>query len=107
MFGYKHREYASLLEMDNQSEIDIDQTAISLYHSIIGAMPTLGGNNVDALAIAAQGASSITKAFDDQRQFKIKGTLTFQYILGCNYFKDNSSSLCIVTRKYIKEMIKQ
>jgi hypothetical protein len=62
---------------------------------------------VDDLLIAAQDPSSITNSLTDQHQFKLKGTGALQYHLGCDYFKDNTGTLCFGTRKYIKKLIEQ
>jgi hypothetical protein len=71
-----------------------------------------GAVYVDDLLIAEQDLSSITKALCDQHKFKLKRTGPLQYHLGCDYFKDNTGTLCfgpgsILTRSSTKACLDQ
>jgi Reverse transcriptase (RNA-dependent DNA polymerase) len=62
---------------------------------------------VDDLLIAAKDPSSIPRSLEEQREFKLKGIGPLQYHLGCDYFHDNTGTLCFGPRKYIEKMIEQ
>jgi hypothetical protein len=62
---------------------------------------------VDDLLIAAKDPLAITKCLEETHLFKLKGTGPLQYHLGCDYFKDDTDTLCFGPRKYIDKMIDQ
>jgi hypothetical protein len=62
---------------------------------------------LDDLLIIAQDPTSITKDLCDQHPFNLNGTGPLQYHFGYDYFKTNTSTVCLGHRKYIEKMIKQ
>jgi len=60
---------------------------------------------VDDLAVAAKDPKSIISALKDKYGFKLKGTDPIAFHLGCDYFRDDTGTLCIAPRKYIDKMI--
>jgi Reverse transcriptase (RNA-dependent DNA polymerase) len=62
---------------------------------------------VDDLLFAAKDPSSIINSTEEHHDFKLKGTGPLQYHLGCDYFHDNTGTLCFGPRKYIEKMIEQ
>jgi hypothetical protein len=62
---------------------------------------------VDDLLIAAKDPLGITKCLEGTHLFKLKGTGPLKYHLGCDYFRDDASTLCFGPRKYIEKMMDQ
>jgi Reverse transcriptase (RNA-dependent DNA polymerase) len=62
---------------------------------------------VDDLLIAAKDLLAITKCLEETHLFKLKGTGLLKYHLGCNYFRDDTGTLCFGPRKYIEKMMDQ
>jgi Reverse transcriptase (RNA-dependent DNA polymerase) len=62
---------------------------------------------VDDLLIAAKDPLAITKCLEESHMFKLKGTGPLKYHLGCDYFKDDTGTLCFGPRKYIEKMMDQ
>jgi hypothetical protein len=62
---------------------------------------------VDDLLIAAKDPRAITKCLEEKHLFKLKGTGPLEYHLGCNYFKDDTGTLCFGPRKYVEKMMDQ
>jgi hypothetical protein len=62
---------------------------------------------VDDLIIAAKDPSSMTKSLEEHHDFKLNGNGPLQYHLGCNYFHDNTGTLCFGPRKCIEKLIEQ
>jgi hypothetical protein len=60
---------------------------------------------VDDLCIAAKDPASIVHALEHDHKFKLKGTGPLTYHLGCDYFRDETGTLCFAPRKYIAKMI--
>jgi len=60
---------------------------------------------VDDLAMAAKDPKSLTKALKDKYRFKLKGRDPIAFHLGCDFFGDDNSILCIAPCKYIDKMI--
>jgi hypothetical protein len=49
---------------------------------------------VDDLLIAGKDPLAITKCLEATHLFKLKGTGPLKYHLGCDYFTDDTSTLC-------------
>jgi Reverse transcriptase (RNA-dependent DNA polymerase) len=62
---------------------------------------------VDDLLIAAKDPLEITKCLEETHPFKLKGTGPLKYHLGCDYFRDDTGTLCFGSRKYIEKMMDQ
>jgi hypothetical protein len=63
---------------------------------------------VDALAIASRNPQAIIDALEGApNNFKLKGTGVMEFHLGCDFFRDESGTLCVGPRKYIKRMVHQ
>jgi hypothetical protein len=61
---------------------------------------------VDDVAIASRNPHSIIDALEGApNNFKLKGTGVMEFHLGCNFFRDESGTLCVGPRKYIKRMV--
>jgi hypothetical protein len=50
---------------------------------------------------------AITKCLEEKHLFKLKGTGRLKYHLGCDYFWDDTGTLCFGPRKYIEKMMDQ
>jgi Reverse transcriptase (RNA-dependent DNA polymerase) len=62
---------------------------------------------VDDLMIVAKDTLEITMCLEEIHQFKLKGTGPLNYHLGCDYFRDDTGTLCFGSRKYIEKMMDQ
>jgi len=63
---------------------------------------------VDDLAIASRNPQAIIDALEGApNNFKLKGTGTLQFHLGCDFFRDETGTLCVGPRKYIDRMVQQ
>jgi hypothetical protein len=63
---------------------------------------------VDDLAIASKNPQAIIDALEGApNNFKLKGTGTMEFHLGCDFFRDKSGTLCVGPRKYIERMVHQ
>jgi hypothetical protein len=62
---------------------------------------------VDDLLIAAKDPLGITKCLEENHQFKLKGTIPLKYHMGCDYFRDDTGTLCFGPCKYIEKMLDQ
>jgi len=63
---------------------------------------------VDDLAIASRNPQAIIDTLKGApNNFKLKGTGTLQFHLGCDFFRDETGTLCVGPRKYIDRMVQQ
>ena len=62
------------------------------------------GVYVDDLAIVLQDPKAIVDVLTQEHNFKLKGTGTISFHLGCDYFRDEDGVLCMAPRKYIEKM---
>ncbi|MCA1806788.1 MAG: hypothetical protein LC687_02830, partial [Actinobacteria bacterium] len=63
---------------------------------------------VDDLAIASKNPQAIIDSLKGApNNFKLKGTGTMEFHLGCDFFRDASNTLCVGPRKYIERMVQQ
>ena len=62
---------------------------------------------VDDIMIAAHNPEEIVKSLETQHHFKLKGIGSLSYHLGCDYFRDETGTLCFGPRKYIDKMVEQ
>ena len=61
---------------------------------------------VDDLAIASKNPQAIIDDLEGApNNFKLKGTGTMEFHLGCDFFRDQSGTLCVGPRKYIERMV--
>jgi hypothetical protein len=61
--------------------------------------------HIDNLLIAAKVLLAITKCIEETHLFKLKGTGPLKYHLDCDYFRDDTGTLCFGPRKYIEKMM--
>ena len=59
---------------------------------------------VDDLCIVAKDPKSITDTLKNVYDFKLKNTGEISYHLGCDFFRDNTDTLCISPKTYIQKM---
>ena len=57
------------------------------------------------LAIATKDPNEMIDALTNKHKFKLKGTAPIRYHLGCDFFRDEDSTLCFSPRKYIEKTI--
>ena len=63
---------------------------------------------VDDLLIASKTPQEITNALEAHPNlFKLKGTGPIKFHLGCDFFRDDSGTLCMGPRTYIDRMCMQ
>ena len=60
---------------------------------------------VDDLAIATKNPKEITDTLTKKHNFKRKATGPIKFYLRCDFFKDETGTLCFSCRKYIEKMI--
>jgi hypothetical protein len=60
---------------------------------------------VDDLAMALESPDKFVKILEDKYGFKLKGTGTIAFHLGCDFFRDEDGVLCMAPRKYIDKML--
>lgn len=58
----------------------------------------------DDLTIASTDPESITYELEHKYKFKLKGTGELNFLLGCDYFRDEDGTLCMGPKKYILKM---
>ena len=58
----------------------------------------------DDLTIASKNPKRITDAFENVYKFKLKGTGPLSFLLGCDYFRDATGTLCQQPKQYIAKM---
>ena len=63
------------------------------------------GVYVDDLAIVSHSPQTIVDTLTEKYKFKLKGTGTISFHLGCNYFRDENGVLCMAPCKYIEKML--
>jgi hypothetical protein len=63
---------------------------------------------IDNLAIASKNPQAIIDALEGApNNFKLKGTRVMEFHLGCDFFRDESGTLCVGPQKYIERMVHQ
>jgi hypothetical protein len=60
---------------------------------------------VDDLAIAMADPQEFADVLEKKHKFKLKGTGTIAFHLGCDFFRDDKGILCMAPKKYIKKMM--
>ena len=60
---------------------------------------------VDDLCIAAKDPKAITDLLAEKYKYKLKGTGPLAFHLGCNFFRDESDTLCFAPKKYIDKIL--
>ena len=59
----------------------------------------------DDLTIASKDPKSITDVLETTHKFKLKGTGPLEFLLGCDYKRDDDGTMCMAPQKYIEKMI--
>ena len=59
---------------------------------------------IDDLLIASKTLQAIVDLLTNKHKFKLKGTESIKYYLGCDFARDKLSTLCFVPCKYIEKM---
>ena len=54
--------------------------------------------------IASKDPGNLVIILTNKYEFKLKGTGTIKYHLGCNFFRDECGSLCYSPKKYLERM---
>ena len=60
---------------------------------------------VDDLAAACEDPEVAARTLREKHHFKLKGTGTITFHLGCDFFRDKDGVLCIAPKKHIGKMI--
>ena len=60
---------------------------------------------VDYLAFVMQYPASFTKMLINRYKYKLKGTGSIVFHLGCDFFRDEHGVLCMAPKKYIEKMV--
>jgi len=60
---------------------------------------------VNDLLIASKDPSSIIKTLSGEHKFKLKGTDTVSFHLGCDWFRVDDGNLCYAPRQYIEKVM--
>jgi hypothetical protein len=60
---------------------------------------------VDDLAIAMKDPQRFVDVLTEKHKFKLKGTGSISFHLGCDFFRDDDGTLCMAPRKYIEKMV--
>jgi hypothetical protein len=60
---------------------------------------------VDDFAFAMKNPSELVELLVDKHKFKLKGTGSIAFHLGCDFFRDQDDVLCMAPKKYIDKMI--
>ena len=60
---------------------------------------------VDDLAFVMKDPSSFASMLADRYHYKLKGTGSISFHLGCDFFRDEHGVLCMAPRKYIEKMV--
>ena len=59
----------------------------------------------DDLTIASKDPKSITDVLETTHKFKLKGTGPLEFLLGCDYKREDDGTMCMAPQKYIEKMI--
>ena len=59
---------------------------------------------VDDLCIIAKESKDIIHLLQEEYKYNLKGTGLISYHLGCDYFRDNTGTLSLSPKPYIKKM---
>ncbi len=59
---------------------------------------------VDDLAMAMKDPQQFVDVLTDKHKFKLKGTGSISFHLGCDFFRDDDGTLCMAPRKYIDKL---
>jgi hypothetical protein len=60
---------------------------------------------VDDLAIAMADRQEFVDVLEKKHKFKLNGTRTIAFHLGCDFFCDDEGILCMAPKKYIEKMM--
>ena len=60
---------------------------------------------VDDLTIVSKRPQDIIDTLINDYKFKLKGTGSIEFLLGCDFFRDENGVLCYAPRKYIEKMM--
>jgi hypothetical protein len=60
---------------------------------------------VDDMAIAMADTQQFVDVLEKKHKFKLKGTGTIAFHLGCDFFCDDKGILCMAPKKYIAKMM--
>ena len=60
---------------------------------------------VDDLAFVMREPKAFTDILMEKYKYKLKGTGSISFHLGCDFFRDKDGTLCMAPRKYIEKMI--
>lgn len=60
---------------------------------------------VDDLAMAMTDPAAFTTILQERYNFKLKGTGSITFHLGCDFFRDHTGVLCMSPHKYIEKMV--
>jgi hypothetical protein len=60
---------------------------------------------VDDLAIAMADPQQFVDVLEKKHKFKLKGTGTIAFHLGCDFVRDDKGILCMALKKYIEKMM--
>eukprot|EP00986_Skeletonema_menzelii_P007778 scaffold3101_cov93-Skeletonema_menzelii.AAC.1 len=59
---------------------------------------------IDDLTIGSKNPQAIIDYLQDVAKFKLKGTEPINYLLGCDYWREEDGTLCSAPKKYIEKM---
>jgi hypothetical protein len=59
---------------------------------------------IDDLTIVSKNPEAIIRYLEVDAKFKLKGTGPLSFLLGCDYFRDETGTLCSAPKKYIQRM---
>jgi hypothetical protein len=59
----------------------------------------------DDLTIASMNPKAITEELEKKHNFKLKGSAPLNFLLGCDYYRDEDGTLCSEPKKYIAKMM--
>ena len=60
---------------------------------------------VDDLAIAMKDPTTFLGILTEKYKFKLKGSGSIAFHLGCNFFRDETGTLCMAPKQYIEKMV--
>ena len=60
---------------------------------------------VDDLAFVVRKPKEFVRELENKYKYRLKGTGSILFHLGCDFFRDEDGTLCIAPRKYIDRMI--
>ena len=60
---------------------------------------------VDTLTFVVQNPEEFVKELENNYSYKLKGTGSISFHLGCDFFRDKDGTLCMAPNKYIDKTI--